>query len=432
MRPFSQHPFGRPPAARSFRAFAGEKSGTTTVITALAIPMFIALAGLGTEAGFAYMRHSATKSVAEMAALSAATAIASGVSNVANDAKAVTAAMGFPAGTDGIQVVVNSPPTSGSLAGNIRAVEVTVGQDRQPYFMSYFRKATYRISGRAVAMTGIKGNGCVLTLDPTAGYALQGWGSAYVDMSGCDSYVNSNNAYAGAVGGSSVFKVRTIYTVGTSAGFTGEIVNGTRPLPDPYANVPLPSYSICSYNNKSVNGAWAPTVTAGVPTVFCGGLDLKSNADVTLPAGVYIIAGGDFTVNGGARLRGTGVTLIFTSRAGSWPGIRINGGADVRLVAPTSGPYSGLVMYYDRTAPDWVTVKLNGGGSQVLGGAIYMASLPIEYTGSSTVGSPTNAADGCTQIIAKRISFSGNSTVGSSCDGYGTRAFGAVSTSLME
>lgn len=432
----------RPPLVRRrrstcVRAFAAQNSGAISIITALAIPAMVALAGIGTEAGFAYMRHTATKSVAEMAALSGAAALRAGASDVDVEGKAVAASMGFPAGRDAIGVVVNAPPQSGAFKGDSRSVEVIVGQDRQPFFMSYFLRTTYRIQGRAVARYSRNGAGCVLTLDRTSQNALTSSGSSSIDLSGCDSYVNSDSGYAGAVGGSGVFKVRTIYTVGKSTGFTGEMVNGARALDDPYAGISVPSHTNCNYTNLKISGQWTPTVTPGQPVVICNGFDLSSKADVSLPPGVYIIDGGNFTVNGGAKLRGEGVTLIFTSKSGNWPNVSINGGAHVQLKAPTTGPFSGIVMYYDRNAPDsnnasQASLKINGGSSQALGGAIYAPSLSVEYNGSSTVGAPGSSGEGCTQIVVKRLSFTGNSTVGSSCDGSGAIPFGFLSIVLVE
>ncbi len=79
---------------RRANALLRETSGTTTIITALAIPVLIGLAGLGTEAGYAYMKHSALQSTAGLAAISAANAVMYGAVSGATDAKAITAAMG--------------------------------------------------------------------------------------------------------------------------------------------------------------------------------------------------------------------------------------------------------------------------------------------------------------------------------------------------
>ena len=61
---------------------------------------------------------------------------------------------------------------------------------------------------------------------------------------------------------------------------------------------------------------------------------------------------GDLTVNGGAKMTGTGVTIIFTSSTGAnYPTASINGGAVISLTPPTTGPLTGVVMFGDRDMP---------------------------------------------------------------------------------
>ena len=102
------------------------------------------------------------------------------------------------------------------------------------------------------------------------------------------------------------------------------------------------------------------------------GLEARSRAPLT-----YVIDGGNFSVNGGATLQeatgGTGVTIILTdSSGGDAPGrVTINGGAIVTLAAPTSGDYSGVVFYQDKSAVSTSKNKFNGGSTTNFTGALY-------------------------------------------------------------
>jgi hypothetical protein len=73
---------------------------------------------------------------------------------------------------------------------------------------------------------------------------------------------------------------------------------------------------------------------------------------VTLNSGIYYIDGGGLSVNGGATITGSGVTLVFTKKTGnSWPTVTINGNATVNLTPPKSGPTAGIVIFGDRNMP---------------------------------------------------------------------------------
>ena len=68
----------------------------------------------------------------------------------------------------------------------------------------------------------------------------------------------------------------------------------------------------------------------------------------TMQPGIYVVSGGDFKINANANVTGTGVTIYI--KAGT--NVSINGNATVNLAAPTSGTYSGMLFFGDRTEPE--------------------------------------------------------------------------------
>jgi hypothetical protein len=153
---------------------------------------------------------------------------------------------------------------------------------------------------------------------------------------------------------------------------------------------------------------------------------LQANANVTLNPGLYFIDRGNFSVNGNASIQGTGVTLVFTSSTMTdWPTATINGGAIVNLIAPSSGPTAGIVMYGDRNIPLGTSFKFTGGGTQYLGGAIYFPTGAVSFAGGA--GTTTS----CTQLIADTVTFNGNSNFAINCDGFGTKQFGPAGVRLV-
>ena len=87
---------------------------------------------------------------------------------------------------------------------------------------------------------------------------------------------------------------------------------------------------------------------------------------------------GEFRLNANDKLTGTGVTVFMQSGAITW-----NGGAEIKLSAPTSGSLAGLLIYapMSNSSP----MKFNGNGNSLLRGMIYTPAAAITYNGTSNV-----------------------------------------------
>ena len=62
-------------------------------------------------------------------------------------------------------IVLNSPPSSGTYAGDPEAVEVTVQENMPRWFTGLFSDGTVNVAGRAVARISEGQQTCVLALD---------------------------------------------------------------------------------------------------------------------------------------------------------------------------------------------------------------------------------------------------------------------------
>jgi hypothetical protein len=107
--------------------------------------------------------------------------------------------------------------------------------------------------------------------------------------------------------GSAVVNAAAAYvTGGTSIGSNAQLnttsgtFTGSYPAPDPYASVPVPSYSGCDQNNFSMTAGRSQELSPGASGVyvFCNGIDLKGGASLTLDPGIYVIDRGVFTLEG--------------------------------------------------------------------------------------------------------------------------------------
>jgi hypothetical protein len=188
-------------------------------------------------------------------------------------------------------------------------------------------------------------------------------------------------------------------------------------IADPYHSLTVPSNQSCNYTGT-------PSGSTLSPGVYCGGLSIGSHDNVTLQPGVYVVKGGNFQVNSGAQLSGTGVTIILTGSGNSYSSAIINGGSTVNLSGPTTGTYAGVTLYQDRNAPAGSNSNLNGGSGMNITGAIYMPSGSVTFSGGNSTSSPS-----CTQIVSWNVTFTGNSNVTNNCPNSGMQSIASSANS---
>lgn len=439
--------------------FVSDSRGSFSTIFALSSPLIFGLMGMAVDMGRWELEHENVQRAADAAAMSAAAAYhATGSNAVAAQAQAIAAVYGYANGANDVTITTNSPPTSGANAGVAGAVEVIIAEPQPSFFARVVWNGTTSVSGRSVAQFaaftggpsagGNKRSGdgdsgstlpttfaggvpsgagvCVLALDQTATSAIEVQGNSNVSAPYCPFYSDSTSVTSldafSVIGNAQL----TALVVGTRGGIDGtskiHTTKGIFPqqpylIGDPYDSVTMSSYSICSYSNASYNGA------ANIsPGVYCGGLDLRAQANLTLAPGVYVITGGPLKVNGQATMSGTGVTFVFSPSGTA----SINGGATISLTAPASGNFSGLIMFGDRAMPKGAAFTLNGGSSQTFVGAIDLPRAALTFTGNTTNSST------CLQIIADTVAFSGDSGVSASCSTAGVKLIQINSAQLLE
>jgi Flp pilus assembly protein TadG len=321
-----------------------------------------------------------------------------------------------------VNVTATTSQASGGISLNLYATGTL-----QTEFMGVVGISTIPLSVNAATFANNDGLGCVLALNKNASGAATLQGSTTVNLNGCSLYDDSSSPTALTVGGSASLTALSIGVVGGVSGTSGitttqGIKTGLGIVTDPYANDSFPTTFIgCNQQNFSAKN----TVTID-PGVYCGGMSFNAGANVTFNAGIYYIDGGSFTVNGGAAIQGTGVTLVFTKKSGSgWPTATVNGNSTVNLTPPKSGSTAGIVVFGDRNIPVGTVFKFNGGSGQYFGGAIYLPTGAINFSGGN--GTSTS----CTQIIGNTVTFVGNSAVAINCSSYGTKPFSPAVLKLM-
>ncbi|MBC7285138.1 TadE/TadG family type IV pilus assembly protein [Hoeflea sp.] len=244
-------------------------------------------------------------------------------------------------------------------------------------------------------------NACIMAMHPTRKHTLESKGSVDINAPDCHIYGNSDHI-------DDVIDPHTPnnHIVGASVQAVGYghhyIQNVTPPIehapfliPDPFAKFMIPtSGTACDNTNLTLSGG---THTLK-PGTYCGGLEIKKSANVTLSPGLYKIVGGDLTISDSTVL-GEKVTLALTSKGAAldWSN------AVVQLSAPTSGQYTSMVIIGVREEATHTfedsTIDLHG--------VIYLPNGEFEW---ENTGTPTITADWMVWIV-DGFSWTGDGTI---------------------
>ncbi len=126
------------------------------------------------------------------------------------------------------------------------------------------------------------------------------------------------------------------------------------------------------------------------PGVYCGGLKIQAGPTVTLNPGTYVIRNGAFYVSAGATLKGTDVTIVLAGSTNSTY-FANQGGANIDLKAPTSGPFSGILMTQTTdSSPAPHENTITGGGDMKFSGIMYFPKQPLSIEGNGDIGDTAN------------------------------------------
>lgn len=370
-------------------------AGQGLVVTCLALTALMGATGLAVDMGYMRYTQRRMQTAADAAALSAAAELnySDYVAAGQNDASS----NGFTNASNNVTVAVNTPPTEGAYAGQSGYVEVIVTDSVPTFFMRVLGVNSEALSARAVAHE-FTGNNCIYALSPSASSAIYLGGSASVSTS-CGIVDNSTASDALHNGGSGSLSASAVSVSGGWTSNGGGTITPTPstnvpPEPDPLGYLPEPNVGSCTYNSKVVVNS--PTsLSYGV---YCGGIKINGGGSVTFGPGLYIINGGEFTLNGGATASGTDVTFYITGGAS----VTINGSDTTTLVAPTSGTYAGILFFQDRTDSSAATV--NGTSGSNITGTLYFPDAALSFSGNSSVSAYN-------LIVASTVAFSGNATV---------------------
>lgn len=383
--------------------FRSDDKGMALPMFTIALPLVIGALAVSIEAGYWYKNKTDMQLVADMAAFAGALELIDSDSDAAKTATILDALHnGYDASLG--EITVNIPPLSGGNTSP-RAVEVVMTQKGNQYFSNILghNRITYR--NRAVAEYFKGADACVIALNTTIAGAFTATGSTTISLDKCAIGVNSDHDQAAEFGGSSSTTAECLSVVGGIYGAEntnfacGTPFTYAREIVDPYEDVTAPNlddYPTCT--EEVSTGGDDISLSEGR---YCSNINIKGTATLDSDS-IYIFDGIDVKFIGSAsNMIGNGVTLILMNGATL---TNLNGGSDIAISAPASGPYKGIAIYSDPlTQTVGETVKINGGSSTSIEGLMYFPTQNLEFSGNTT------GSNACTVIVADTVLLTGNS-----------------------
>jgi hypothetical protein len=422
----------------------GDQSGSALAIAAAAMPLMIGAAGLATDT----IQWTLWKRQLQRAADSAA--IAGVYERIKNDTttdveNAVDNDLDLNDHTN-IPLLAGFPDVD-LLADDGDAtdrVQVALEIQKSLAFSAMFMASAPIIRADAIAAS-VPGTDeyCVVSLETSASKTgITIGGNSSIDMD-CG-FISNSPAANSAInkGTASTVNASVIAAKGGVQASSNWTVDKYDPyvsaVEDPYASIDpdASEMSGCAANPQSLTAS-SPTslysgsaVCVGSITVGSGDtLDLGSNKTIYV-TGQNQNSAGNITLHG--KLKCSQCTIILTNKDSSTTAkigtfdMQANG--LLEITAPATGKYKGLAVFQDRRATDTNGASapntFNGGGAQVIEGALYFPSQAITYSGNGT------ATAVCTRFVARRVEFTGTSSSvnrfekGSNCGAVGLDPIG--------
>lgn len=382
-----------------------DTSGNVLAIGAAAMPMLIAAAAIGVDTVQLSLWKSQLQRAADSGALAGGYAL--------SQSRGVTAAVNRSIALNDTIVPdtidTRNAPTAGPFLNDTSAVRVVLTARRNLPCMAFFGVAPPNITVEATARVEPTGEFCMLSLYQGTGAGIDVNGNANVSL-GCGMAANARGSSSIESGGTSSITADPLMAVGGIANgqnFVGtpRIIPYGAPQKDPFASVPNPDISNCLPGGTLTEDTVLPTNTN---TLCFTGIDLGPQANVSWRSGLTIqVYGGDIDIKG--NVTASNITFVMTGPNGQAGDLKINSQAELNLTAPKDGTYKDILFFRDRRAAN-IEIKINGGASSRLQGALYFPSSDITFAGHAGMNVR------CLQMVGQILKFRGSANISNQCD----------------
>ena len=290
-----------------------------------------------------------------------------------------------------------------SPSASVPAIAVAVQRSVKGGLIQMLGSSLSTIYAKATAgLVGSVPTSCVYVLDPSASGAFNASNGASVTMD-CGIEVKSSSASGGVITGGASVKSSAIngnFQISGGGTATPAPSGAASTVADPFASLPAPTVaSSCdaAHTNYAPGyGTWTLN-----PGTFCGGITISNGSTAAFNPGIYVIKGGTLNLIGGSTITGSGVMFYLTGTNASYGSVTISNGATVTFTAPSSGTYTGVLMFQDRSITSSVVATFAGGVALKLSGSLYFPTTVVSMqNGASSSGY-------CLAIVSRQVTFTG-------------------------
>jgi len=373
---------GLPELVRRFRHL---RDGNVGPIMALMLVPVIGAMAMATEASNWYFTARAAQHAADSAVLAAGTRDLRGDSNFQSEGLYVAGNYGFSVTSNNTRlnntlVDIEKSITCPNNPSDTNCYQAKVQRWVPVYLTSVlgFRgdSGTFKlVAASAIAETkSIQAPACLISTSTVTGgnnYAIRTNGGNSIDMHGCSVATGGNIACNGGGNNVTPWNADSVsYNASKNGDLCGNLnLSGNTTVPDAYnalkTNVPAKTPCGGSYPQEPSkmsdpalpsSNIWGATVTwDGTSKVLCGDQQLGANLTLSGADTTLTIYNGKLDLNGHtlSTASGAGATIIFAgdSSASGFSSMShmITGSGTLDIAAPTSGTWSGMLVYQDPT-----------------------------------------------------------------------------------
>lgn len=409
-----------------------DRKGAATVVAVLCLSAFLGVIALAIDGGLWMAERRRAQTAADSAALAAASVLFERFDTehgLDPAGKAEAAALEYAAkygykndeSTNPPQrlVTVEIPPTTDEgrsnpeyeyeqqFVGKAGYVKVRIQTYQKRLFSAIFDGGDLFVSKRAVAAgvnTSVSySSAAIIALDPSTSEGLTTSGNPNTQLvTTAGIQVNSNNPSALAVKGGGAITAPQVEVVGGTKVTGGGSLKATvlaprEPIVDPLASISPPDPMTLPAGGPTSSISGGNVIIK--PGVYNGGISI-SGGSVTMNPGIYYLKNGGISLSGNANLTGDGVMIYIDEGGGK---LNFQGGGVIKMSAPTSGAYAGIILYQDRNSNQALSIA--GGSTTEITGTLYAAGAAMAVSG----GAP-NTQYG-SQIIVRTLSITGGANI---------------------
>ncbi|OLP45758.1 TadE/TadG family type IV pilus assembly protein [Rhizobium oryziradicis] len=371
-----------------FARFRLSTEGNFAISTAVLLPLVLITAGGAVDVAGAFLQKTDLQERLDAGVLAAA--------QIRDPSQQRTTVLSFIAAATKTSL---TPATNGSqsIEGQDTAFQLTldVGSDgtlnaglstKYPTnFLPIAGINVLPITLNASALSKPSQNGCIYVLGNESQAVLINSGANLVAKN-CTMYVASTANPAFIMNSGATIDTAKFCVKGTNyirnGGTLANLKTDCAVSPDPYPSLPEPTLP----NNCTTSGTQDGSTQSIKPGMHCE-TTFNGSPTITFQPGLHIIRG-RMIINSNSTVIANNVTFYFPDVNSE---IRMNGGIKMTASAPTSGPYSGLLMF-EKTSDAGNNANkqqyvFNGSNGETLQGIIHLPNRNVTYNSTTNVSS---------------------------------------------